>query len=76
MGFPAKSKILWGKIPSSINTFPPATLFRKGIERDFRPFKKFPSLIKREFKRGVSPFSIKFFPLPLVKGKGIKGMGF
>jgi hypothetical protein len=27
-----------------------------------------------EFKRGFAPLSI--IPLPLVKGKGIKGMGF
>jgi hypothetical protein len=29
----------------------------------------------REFKRGEAPLQ-KNLPLPLVKGKGIKGMGF
>jgi len=29
-----------------------------------------------EFKRGVSPSSEKMIPLPLDKGKGIKGIGF
>jgi len=28
------------------------------------------------FKRGDSPSSKKIFPLPLAKGKGIKGIGF
>jgi hypothetical protein len=28
------------------------------------------------FKRGVSPSFVKLIPLPLVKGKGIKGIGF
>ncbi len=30
---------------------------------------------KREYKRGEAPLRNKF-PLPLVKGKGIKGIGF
>ena len=32
MGFPAKSKILWGKIPSSLNSLPLPLLKGKGIQ--------------------------------------------
>jgi len=31
--------------------------------------------LKREFKRGKAPLQ-KNLPLPLIKGKGIKGIGF
>jgi hypothetical protein len=45
--------------------------------KGLRPFKLplINNLCIREFKRGVSPSFINIVPLPLTKGKGIKGIG-